>query len=230
MIPENSPWWVYIVECADGTLYSGCSNDVAKRIAAHNSGNGARYTRSRLPVKLVYQEQLLDRSSAQHREAQLKRLTRQQKITLITQKIPPPPKKYVLAFIFSDDFSRVLLIHKNRPDWQKGKMNGIGGKLETDESFLEAVVREVQEETGLMIVSSDWKLVAELEGPLFYTQVMATILPQPVPAQSMTDETVEWFDIKCLPENCIANLSWLIPLSADNLRDSQFQLARATYV
>ena len=76
-----------MVECSDGTLYSGCSNDVAKRVATHNSGNGAKYTRSRLPVKLVYQQELMDRSSAQHQEAMLKKMNHQQKISLISD--PP---------------------------------------------------------------------------------------------------------------------------------------------
>src|SRR5690606_7797478 len=61
-------WSVYIVRCADGTLYTGISTDVAARIAAHNRGSGAKYTRSRMPVELVYQEPAFDRGAAQKRE------------------------------------------------------------------------------------------------------------------------------------------------------------------
>ena len=80
---ENLPWHVYVLECVDGTLYTGCTNDLPKRIQAHNEGNGAKYTRSRLPVRLVYQETVDNRSTAQQREAQLKKLSRHEKLLLI---------------------------------------------------------------------------------------------------------------------------------------------------
>ena len=75
--------YVYIVECADGTLYSGWTNDLEKRIAAHNAGDGAKYTRSRRPVKLRYYETFEEKSKALRREYALKKLTRAEKIALI---------------------------------------------------------------------------------------------------------------------------------------------------
>ena len=75
--------YVYIVECADGTLYTGWTDDVAKRVAAHNAGCGAKYTRSRRPVVLRYYEEMPDRSSALSREAAIKRLSRAAKQQLI---------------------------------------------------------------------------------------------------------------------------------------------------
>ncbi|MBR5910197.1 MAG: GIY-YIG nuclease family protein [Schwartzia sp.] len=75
--------YVYIVECADGTLYSGWTNDLEKRIAAHNAGDGAKYTRSRRPVKLRYYETFEEKSKALRRECALKKLTRAEKIALI---------------------------------------------------------------------------------------------------------------------------------------------------
>ncbi|MCI5567330.1 MAG: GIY-YIG nuclease family protein [Veillonellaceae bacterium] len=75
--------YVYIVECADGTLYTGWTDDVAKRVAAHNAGRGAKYTRSRRPVVLRYYEELEDKSSALSREAAIKRLSRAAKQQLI---------------------------------------------------------------------------------------------------------------------------------------------------
>lgn len=75
--------YVYIVECADGTLYSGWTNDLEKRIAAHNAGGGAKYTRSRRPVKLRYYETFEEKSEALRRECALKKLTRMEKIALI---------------------------------------------------------------------------------------------------------------------------------------------------
>lgn len=75
-------WQVYILECADGSLYTGIARDLEARIAAHNNGTGAKYTRGRGPVKLLYQESAVDRSAALRREALLKRLSRAAKLNL----------------------------------------------------------------------------------------------------------------------------------------------------
>lgn len=75
--------YVYILECSDGSYYTGWTTDVDARLKTHNSGNGAKYTRSRLPVKLVYSEQADNRSAAMKREAAIKKLTRVQKENLI---------------------------------------------------------------------------------------------------------------------------------------------------
>lgn len=79
-------WFVYIIQCADDTLYTGCTNDLEKRMAAHNNGNGAKYTQGRSPVTLLYSEKSPDRSQAQQREYEIKQLTRQEKLTLISKK------------------------------------------------------------------------------------------------------------------------------------------------
>ena len=75
--------YTYILECADGTLYTGWTNDLEKRLAAHNSGHGAKYTRSRTPVRLVYAEAHEDRREAMRREAQIKHLPRSKKLILL---------------------------------------------------------------------------------------------------------------------------------------------------
>lgn len=75
--------FVYMLRCVDGTLYTGWTNDVQKRLAAHNDGRGAKYTRSRRPVLLVYEEECEDKSAALRREAALKRLSRAEKLKLI---------------------------------------------------------------------------------------------------------------------------------------------------
>ncbi|RME73065.1 MAG: GIY-YIG nuclease family protein [Chloroflexi bacterium] len=77
--------YVYIVECADQTLYTGWTTDVDRRLKAHNAGRGAVYTRQRRPVRLVYLEELPDRRSALKRELQIKRMSRQGKLRLITE-------------------------------------------------------------------------------------------------------------------------------------------------
>jgi predicted GIY-YIG superfamily endonuclease len=78
-------WFVYIVECADGTFYTGITNDLERRVDEHNGGRGARYTRSRRPVVLRYHEFQPDRSRASIREYQIKAMPRQGKLTLIDQ-------------------------------------------------------------------------------------------------------------------------------------------------
>ena len=75
--------WTYIVECADGSYYCGWTNDLDKRLAAHNAGKGAKYTKPRLPVKLVYQEEFSTKEEAMSREWHIKQLTRSQKEALI---------------------------------------------------------------------------------------------------------------------------------------------------
>lgn len=83
-----SVWFVYLLRCRDGSLYTGVSNDVPRRIAKHNAGTASRYTRSRLPVTLVYQEEQPGRSQALKRELAIKDLSRQQKEKLIIIVIP----------------------------------------------------------------------------------------------------------------------------------------------
>jgi putative endonuclease len=92
-------YFVYILRCADGTLYTGSTNDVQARLLTHNSGRGAKYTAGRRPVRIVYSEEHESRSSAQRREHQLKRWTRAKKEALIAgdpallkrlRRIPPP--------------------------------------------------------------------------------------------------------------------------------------------
>ena len=78
-----SDWHVYIVECADGSLYTGIARDVNARIKTHNNGSGAKYTRGRLPVILRYQETARDRSTALQREHAIKQLSRNGKFALI---------------------------------------------------------------------------------------------------------------------------------------------------
>ncbi len=75
--------FTYILECADGTLYTGWTEDLDRRVQAHNTGRGARYTRGRRPVRLVYWEVQTSRSAAQRREVALRRLSRAQKQQLI---------------------------------------------------------------------------------------------------------------------------------------------------
>lgn len=83
------PWVVYLLRCAGGTLYTGITNDLEQRLAAHRAGRGARYTRGRLPLVLVHREEAPSRGAALRREAAIKRLRRREKLALIAAGGPP---------------------------------------------------------------------------------------------------------------------------------------------
>ena len=80
---RDAPAWVYLLACADGSLYCGWTTDVERRLAVHASGNGARYTRSRLPVALAVALPMPDAGAARREEARIKRLSRAAKLALI---------------------------------------------------------------------------------------------------------------------------------------------------
>jgi predicted GIY-YIG superfamily endonuclease len=82
-------WVLYIIKCGDGTLYTGITNDIARRVNQHNDGSASRYTRSRLPVKLVYQESCRGRSQALKKEFALKSLSRKEKENYIKKPVLP---------------------------------------------------------------------------------------------------------------------------------------------
>ena len=84
--------WVYILRCKDGSLYTGWTNNLEKRIAEHSRGKGAKYTRSRLPVEVVYFETYEEPTGARKREAAIKKLSRTQKLELIVQYEKKTPK------------------------------------------------------------------------------------------------------------------------------------------
>ncbi len=84
-VNREGNWWVYILRCGDGTLYTGIALDVPARLAQHRAGKGARYTRGRGPLALVYRERCDGRSAALRRELAIKRLSRSAKLALVAQ-------------------------------------------------------------------------------------------------------------------------------------------------
>lgn len=87
MIPRGKTMnYTYIVKCKDGTLYTGWTNDIEKRIEAHNTGKGAKYTKTRRPVELIYLEEFLTKEEAMKREYAIKQMSRQRKIKLIEER------------------------------------------------------------------------------------------------------------------------------------------------
>jgi putative endonuclease len=87
------PWIVYLARCADGSFYTGITTDLMRRVAEHNSGFGAAYTRARLPVELVYSESAINRSGALRREYAIRRLSRREKELLARRGGPAGPDR-----------------------------------------------------------------------------------------------------------------------------------------
>ena len=81
--PSDDPWFVYMLRCADSSLYTGITKDVKRRCQQHNDGKASRYTRSRRPTRLVWQEAQPSRSAALKREAAIKAMTRREKLAMI---------------------------------------------------------------------------------------------------------------------------------------------------
>lgn len=122
-------------------------------------------------------------------------------------------KEYVVGFMFGFDKEQVLLIRKNRPEWQAGKLNGIGGKVEKDELPYNAMMREFKEEAG--VENTTWTYFALLDGPDYKVYVYSSCDPQAFDkAISKTDELVYRVDTNRLGEyGVVPNLHWLVPMA-----------------
>lgn len=133
-------------------------------------------------------------------------------------------KKYVLGFMFSLNKSQVLLIEKNHPDWQKGKLNGIGGTIEEGEQENYAMVREFKEETGLNTNIIDWDLFAILqnenkEGLVYCYKAFSNNIWN---AKTITDEKIITLDFNMTSldvHSILENLNYLIPLALTSERN-----------
>ena len=122
-------------------------------------------------------------------------------------------KNYVVGFLFDDAERNVVLIEKKRPDWQAGKLNGVGGRIELGESPSQTMRREFREEAGQDVAT--WKPVVTMQGDrwlVFFFKAFGF----PHLSRTMTDENVSVVDVKCLPEIVLPKLKWLIPLCLDS--------------
>lgn len=128
-------------------------------------------------------------------------------------------KRYVCGFLFSPDRARVLLIRKNRPAWQAGRLNGIGGKIEPGEAPLDAMRREFREEASLDL--RDWQQVLTLDGDdddrsgVGWEAHFFRGFGDLDAAVARTDEPLEIHPVRPLPLDVIANLHWIVPLLLD---------------
>ncbi len=125
---------------------------------------------------------------------------------------------YVLGFAFSGfNELQVLLIEKKKPEWQAGKLNGVGGKVEGCELFEEAMAREFEEETGVTVPRDVWVRVATMLFPDARVVVFATALLPCSGPTSTTDEKVGFESVHELPGRVLPNLRWLIPMAINRL-------------
>lgn len=131
-------------------------------------------------------------------------------------------KLYVAGFLFNETRDQVVLIKKNRPDWQKGRLNGIGGHVEPGESVRNAMSREFSEEAGMFIAPSSWNEIVQLNvGTVAQIHFFWAIGDVRL-VRSTTDEVVDVHPVRALPETSHRNLRWLIPMCLDT--DLQFPI------
>lgn len=139
-------------------------------------------------------------------------------------------KKYTLGFIFDTSLQHVLLIHKLAPDWQRGYLNGIGGKLEEGETSIDCIVREVQEESALHIPAADWTYLGNMHADQWVVDMYTAIYRgNLIDARKNDKEEVEWVETNKLPVNSISNLSWLIPFARYKLQNPHIKEALIRY-
>lgn len=132
-------------------------------------------------------------------------------------------KKYTVGFIFNPILSKVLLIRKERPEWQKGKLNGVGGKIEQRETSKHCIVREVAEECGLQTKDHEWTRIGKMRGADWFCDVYTHVHQGSLnDVSTTTDEEVQWFPVHKLPKNILTNLPWLIHLSLDKIKHDKF--------
>ena len=135
-------------------------------------------------------------------------------------------QQYVVGFMFdSNDCEHVALIRKLKPLWQKGKLNGIGGKLETGEFIYDAMVREFEEETGHKTRTEDWVYFAKLSGEqhIVYFFAATGFIFQDL--KSVEEEQIEIVRVdKVSADDSIPNLTWLIPLAKLALNNQTYRL------
>lgn len=125
-------------------------------------------------------------------------------------------ERYVAGFAIRGD-DNVLLVRKNKPSWQHGLLNGIGGKVEGDEGYNAAMRREFREETGLDVLN--WLPFAREHGPGYIVMFYRTaLMPNMLPARPVNDvgETLEWHSLRFVDDDeVVGNLQWLLPLARD---------------
>lgn len=139
-------------------------------------------------------------------------------------------KRYTLGFIFTPFLDKVLLIHKVRPHWQKGRTNGIGGQAKVKETFVACISHKTLAETSLIINQTDWMCLGKLYSDTWQVRVYSTIyFGKLSDAKSEKKEKVEWVSIKNLPLNVIDHVRWIIPFAIDKMKNKKIDLFSVKY-
>jgi len=144
--------------------------------------------------------------------------------------------QYVLGFMFSEDRRQVALIRRDRPEWQKGKFNASGGKVEPGETPLDATVREFSEETGYQTESSGWSPFARIEGKGENKEpyeVYCFVTVGDLRNIRRTEDEVPWIvevdKVSLQRSEMVGNLPWLVHMALDHLTDGGPGFALITY-
>lgn len=123
---------------------------------------------------------------------------------------------YVNGLLISEDKTKVALIQKNRPEFQRGKLNGIGGHVEEGEFSIDAMCREFREETGVATVREQWEVLCTLKGVDYIVEFFKAFGDWNI--TTMTDEKVDWYsidDVLNLKVDVLLNIRWLLLLALD---------------
>lgn len=133
-------------------------------------------------------------------------------------------KKFVVGFAFTEDMDEVVLVRKNRPEWQAGKLNGVGGKVEEGESFSSAIGREFEEETGVPRENQHWALIATIGDEKYKMYIFAGKGDWALDATTTTDENIARYNVEnFIRENigpsptAIFNIPWLLLMARQML-------------
>lgn len=123
--------------------------------------------------------------------------------------------KYVVGLLFDPNGETVALIEKDHPEWQAGKLNGLGGKVEPGEDVWQAISREVQEEGGVLVHPHEWEIFLVLEGEEYSATFLRAFSPEVANVRTCTSERVNVFRVGSYPLPTIPNLGWIVPLALD---------------
>lgn len=130
-------------------------------------------------------------------------------------------KEFTLGFIFDKTGNNVLLVHKMKPAWQAGRINGIGGKVEEGETPAECIARETLEEACLVIPATAWIYLGRISTDNWEMHTFATTYNGNMNDAKKGDyEEVAWFPVDELPQGCIQNLTWLIPFARERMEEN----------
>ncbi|MEO6210867.1 MAG: NUDIX domain-containing protein [Gemmatimonadaceae bacterium] len=119
----------------------------------------------------------------------------------------------MLALLFTDDGSRVVLMRRTRPAWQAGRVNALGGSIMEGESAVSAARREVREECGVDV--AEWSELLVWDDAEYRMHVLSAVSARAAEARTLEDQEIFLADVRVLPENVIDNLRWLVPLALD---------------